>query len=42
MMLADLARHQRVRGQGHSASEVLDRIRQGFDAEWASPTEVHE
>ena len=44
LMLADLARHvaKAYAAQGHSSSEVLERIRQGFDAEWASPTELPE
>lgn len=40
LMLADLARHAArayVREKGYNTNQVLARIKEGFDAEWASP-----
>jgi hypothetical protein len=42
MMLVDLARHVAnaySHTQGKDRSETLARIREGFDAEWESPTD---
>jgi hypothetical protein len=43
LMLVDLARHiasAYAVSEGRSPSEVLARIRAGFDAEWDTPTDV--
>lgn len=43
MMLVDLARHianAYEQTEGLDADDVLSRIKQGFDAEWESPTDV--
>lgn len=42
IMLVDLAKHianSYVQTQGLEVDAVLDRIREGFDAEWQSPTD---
>jgi hypothetical protein len=42
LMLVDLARHVAnayVETEGRVSAEVLERIKQGFDAEWSSPTD---
>ena len=42
LMLVDLARHVAngyEQAQGRNREEVLGRIREGFDAEWESPTD---
>ena len=42
IMLVDLAKHIALSYQhstGENAAEVLNRIRQGFDAEWEAPTD---
>jgi len=44
LLLVDLARHvanayERTKGQDASASDVLARIREAFDAEWEAPTD---
>ena len=41
LLLADIARHAALayKREGRDATEVLKRIRQGFDAEWSSPTD---
>lgn len=41
LMLADVARHaaNAYEGEGHDRAEVLARIRQLFDAEFADPTD---
>lgn len=43
LCLVDLARHisRAYEKRGHmSAADALERLRQGFDAEWDSPTDV--
>jgi len=42
IMLADLARHvanSYAQTEGKKKPDVLERIREGFDAEWSSPTD---
>lgn len=41
LLLADVVRHaaQAYERDGHDESEVRGRIREAFDAEWASPTD---
>lgn len=42
LLLVDLARHvanARQQADGRQPAEVLRRIREGFDAEWESPTD---
>jgi hypothetical protein len=42
LLLVDLARHisrAYEQSEGRSADEVLARLREGFDAEWSSPTD---
>lgn len=44
MMLVDLAQHvaNAYAQDGHNRDEVIRRIKAGFDAEWASPTDTPE
>jgi len=41
ILLVDLARHtaQAYAEKGYSKEAALNRIREGFDAEWSAPTE---
>ncbi len=39
IMLVDLARHISKSYEGENSDHVLQRIKQGFDAEWNEPTE---
>ena len=41
-LLVNIARHaaRAYERSGRDASEVLARIREGFDAEWSSPTDT--
>ncbi len=41
LLLVDIARHaaQAYERQGQDPSDTLDRIREGFDAEWEFPTD---
>jgi hypothetical protein len=41
VLLVDVARHAALayERQGHDPRQVLDRIRELFDAEWSSPTD---
>ena len=42
LMLVDVARHaaQAYSAEGHNPSEVLERIRNFWNAEWSAPTDV--
>lgn len=44
LLLADVARHaaQAYQGEGQSPEQVLERIRELFEAEWSSPTSTAE
>jgi len=42
LMLVDLARHaaNAYEAQGHDREKALDRIYEGFQAEWTHPTDI--
>jgi hypothetical protein len=44
LLLVDVARHaaRAYQREGQNAEEALQRIRQGFDAEWSAPTDLAE